>query len=77
MNYILARLTEPSTYSGLAAILAVLGVNVPPGVIQTLAFFGAAAAGVAAVVIKEGFKKAVEDGDIVKSIESVPPTAKV
>ncbi len=52
MDYIIARLKEPSTYAALAAISAMLGFNVDPGLMQSIASVGAGAAGIAAVFMR-------------------------
>lgn len=47
------KLSEPSTYAGISALFLLLGVNVPPGLIDTIANFGTAAGGLLAVLIRE------------------------
>lgn len=54
MSYILSRLREPSTYAGAAAIAAAFGLSVSAEWVQAVSALGAAVAGVAAVVLKEG-----------------------
>ena len=53
MQYILKKLAEPSSWSGLGAILAVVGLNLEADLLQAIAVFGAAAAGLASVFVKE------------------------
>ena len=66
MQYIVNRLKEPSTYAGLAAILAAFGGSIDPGMLQAvvglnleadllqaIAVFGAAAAGLVGIVLDE------------------------
>ena len=50
MNYILWRLREPSTYAGLAAILAAFNVNVDPNLWGTIVQVCIGLAGVVAAV---------------------------
>lgn len=54
MSYILSRLREPSTYAGAAAIAAAFGLSVSAEWVQAVSALGAAVAGVAAVVMREG-----------------------
>lgn len=54
MKAILPRLREPSTYSGLAVLLALCGVALPPGLVEAIAQLGAAIAAVAAIALPEG-----------------------
>ena len=65
MNYLLQRLTESSTYASLAAILAGAGVVIPPGVWKDVTIGGMFIAGIAGVVIKEGWRTALESGDAI------------
>jgi hypothetical protein len=53
MQPILARLREPSSWAGIASLLALFGVNVPSATMQAIAGAGAAVAGLAAVVMRE------------------------
>jgi hypothetical protein len=53
MSYILARLKEPSTYAGLAAILSAFGIGLAPEYWEAIASIGVGAAGLAAVVLAE------------------------
>ena len=53
MPYLIARLREPSTYAGIAALLASLGVSVPSGWIQAVSALGVALAGAAALFLPE------------------------
>ena len=54
MNYIFARLAEPSTWAAIAAVLVGLHVSIDPGLWQHIADAGVALAGVAAVLLREG-----------------------
>ncbi len=69
MNYVLARLAEPSTYASLAAILGGIGYVLPAGVIQNLTLAGMIGAGLVGVFLKEGVK-ALTDGDAAKAIQT-------
>lgn len=53
MKYILNRLKEPSSYAGLGALLALVGVNLDGQLLQAIAGVAAALAGLAAVFVKE------------------------
>ena len=53
MNYVLARLAEPSTYASLAAILGGIGYVLPAGVIQNLTLAGMIGAGLGVVAATE------------------------
>lgn len=53
MTAILARLREPSSWAGIASIVALFGVKVAPEQMQAIVTLGAAAAGAAAVFLPE------------------------
>lgn len=53
MQYILDRLKEPSSYAGLGALLALVGVNLDGQLLQAIAGVAAALAGLASIFIKE------------------------
>ncbi|CAN1564077.1 hypothetical protein MCERH10_02812 [Caulobacteraceae bacterium] len=53
MKYILDRLKEPSSYAGLGALLALVGVNLDGQLLQAIAGVAAALAGLASIFIKE------------------------
>lgn len=53
MDYLISRLREPSTYAGLAALLASLGVSVPAPWVQAVSAVGVALAGAAALFLPE------------------------
>lgn len=53
MKYILNRLSEPSTWTGLASIAIALGLGVPPGTIEAVTQLGIGIAGLAGVVLRE------------------------
>lgn len=76
VSYLAARLSEATTYAALAAVLAGAGVKIPPGVWQDVTFAGMAAAALAAVVIKEGWRAALTSGDAVKAVEAVSAEVK-
>lgn len=54
IKIILARLKEPSTYAGIAALASVIGYNLDPGLLQNIAAIGTGLSGILAVFIKEG-----------------------
>lgn len=54
VRYAVARLKEPSTYTGLAALLAIFGYNLDPGVVQAIVGAGVGVAGLAAMLLREG-----------------------
>ena len=51
--YLLARFSEPSSYAGLGALLALLGVHFSDSDLGQLAQFFAAGCGLAALILKE------------------------
>ncbi|HEX5453611.1 MAG TPA: hypothetical protein VFX06_07450 [Stellaceae bacterium] len=51
--YLLARLSEPSSYAGLGAMMALLGWSLPDGAVAQLAQLLAAACGLLALLLKE------------------------
>ena len=53
MPYLIARFREPSTYAGIAALLASLGVSVPAPWVQAVSALGVAMAGVVALFLPE------------------------
>ncbi len=53
MRYIVDRLKEPSSYAGLGALLALVGVNLDGQLLQAIAGVAAALAGLASIFIKE------------------------
>lgn len=53
MQYILDRLKEPSSYAGLGALLALVGVHLDGQLLQAIATVAAALAGLASFFIKE------------------------
>jgi len=53
MNAILARLREPSSWAGIAAVIGLFGIKVAPEQMQAVMTLGAAAAGAAAVFLPE------------------------
>lgn len=74
-NPILTRFSEPSTYAGIAAIIGAAGFVVPHGIFQDVAFAGMAVAGAVAVVLKEGWKKALESGDLATAVATAATDA--
>lgn len=75
MKYLLERLREPSTYSGIGIALGAAGIAVPKGYLHDAALVGMVAAGAAAVVIKEGWRRAIASGDAASAIENAVITA--
>lgn len=53
MKALLTRFSEPSSYAGLAGILAMLGVNSPTPLMQSISFIAAGICGVAAFFLPE------------------------
>lgn len=53
LAYLLARFSEPSSYAGLGALLALVGFNAPDAVIGQIAQLLAAACALLALVLKE------------------------
>lgn len=57
LQALLNRLKEPSTYAGLGALLALLGVNLPASTLQAIVATLTAVAGLAAILIPEAKPK--------------------
>ncbi len=53
VTYLLARLSEPSSYAGLGAMLAFAGWHLPDAALSQLAQVLAALSGLAALLIEE------------------------
>jgi hypothetical protein len=53
MEYVISRLREPSTYAGMAALVAAFGLAVPTEWVQALSALGVAVGGVLAIVLRE------------------------
>lgn len=53
MNWLLARLREPSTWRGLIWLLAALGVTVRPELWESIAALGMAVAGLLGILLTE------------------------
>jgi hypothetical protein len=53
---VLTRFAEPSSWSSLAALLAIAGVNVPSGLWQAITLAGSGIAGVVGFFLPEGSK---------------------
>jgi hypothetical protein len=53
MKYLINRLKEPSTYAGLAALLAAFGVSIDPGMLQAVVAVATAIAGLASILVGE------------------------
>lgn len=52
LRYALARLAEPSTYAGIAAVLAVAGWQLDPGTMQMIVNAGTGLSGLAAIALR-------------------------
>lgn len=57
MNWVLARLREPSTWRGLLWLLTAMGVSLRPDVWEQVAAIGMAMAGLIGVLSQEGPKQ--------------------
>ena len=53
MNFIINRLREPSTWSGIASIAVALGLGIPPGALEAVTQIGVGLAGLAGVFLAE------------------------
>jgi hypothetical protein len=53
LSYLLVRFSEPSSYAGLGAVLALVGVNLPDPVTGQLVQLLAAFCGLVALLLKE------------------------
>jgi hypothetical protein len=53
MRYIVGRLKEPSTYAGVAAMMAAFGLHVDGQLLQAAFGVSTAVAGLASILIKE------------------------
>ena len=53
MQAILSRFKEPSSYAALTGVLALVGINVEPGLMQQISTAAAALAGIAGFFLKE------------------------
>jgi hypothetical protein len=56
VSWLGARLREPSTYAGLAAVLAVAHLSSDPGLVHSLAMIGTGLGGVIAFILPEQSK---------------------
>jgi hypothetical protein len=54
VSWLGARLREPSTYAGLAAVLAMLHLSTDPGLVHSLSMIGMGLGGVIAFLLPEG-----------------------
>jgi len=76
MKMLIARLSEPSTYAGIAAILAGLGYAIPPGIDHDLMLAGLVASGLGAVLLREGWRRALTSGDAAIAVETAATESK-
>jgi hypothetical protein len=53
MKYIIDRLKEPSTYAGIAAMLAAFGLHVEDSMIQVFVSLATGLAGVVSILLSE------------------------
>ena len=74
LKYLDARLGEPSTYAGLAALLVAAHVNLPAGLWSDITLYGPVIAGALAVVLAEQGKKSAAQiaADVLASIKGAP-----
>jgi hypothetical protein len=70
MKILIDRFSEPSTYAGLAAILAGLGYAIPPGIGHELMLAGLIVSGLGAVILKEGWRRALTSGDAAAAVQT-------
>ena len=59
MDYIIARMKEPSTFAAIAALLAALHVNIPPDEWKSLVSVLTGLAGLAAILMRETGSKSL------------------
>jgi hypothetical protein len=69
MKMVIDRFSEPSTYAGISAILAGLGYAIPPGIGHDLILAGLVISGLGAVIVKEGWRRALTSGDAAAAVE--------
>lgn len=50
---LLDRFSEPSSYAGLTGILAIAGVVIPGGLVQSVIYLAAGICGVVSIILKE------------------------
>lgn len=53
MHAIIARFKEPSSYAALTGVLALVGINIDPGLMQQISTALAAIAGIVGFFLKE------------------------
>ena len=53
VSWIGARLREPSTYAGLAAVLGVMGLSTDPGLVKNLSMVGMGLGGLVSFLLPE------------------------
>ena len=53
VSWIGARLREPSTYAGLAAVLGVMGLSTDPGLVKNLSMIGMGLGGLVSFLLPE------------------------
>jgi hypothetical protein len=53
ISWLGARLREPSTYAGLAALLGVVGLQADPGVLKSISMIGMGVGGLISFVLPE------------------------
>jgi hypothetical protein len=53
VSWIGARLREPSTYAGLAAVLGVMGLGADPGLVKNISMIGMGLGGLLSSVLPE------------------------
>src|SRR5271169_2292507 len=53
LKYLDARLSEPSTYAGMSAMLIAANINIDPGIWHMITLWGGVASGVLATILAE------------------------
>lgn len=53
MEFILNRIREPSTWSGIASLAVAFGLGIPPGTVEAVTQVGVGVAGLFAVFLRE------------------------
>jgi len=53
MQYLIARMKEPSTYAGLGVLMASFGYHIEPGILQSVVALLTGIAGLVSVLIGE------------------------
>lgn len=76
-----ARLSEPSTYAGISAVLLAINVNVDPGIMHMVTLYGTIASGALSILLGEiGNKPPMQVAiDVIEALsaglKTLPPEA--